>query len=372
MNIIVILLYLLSFLIIWQFVGYPSLMAIVALKSKRKNKDHSLQPFVSIIVPAYNEEEKIDRCLKHIKNLKYPKENIEIIIVDDGSQDNTADIARKYGVSILRQQHLGCAIARNKGVEHAKGEIIAFIDADDVCKEEWLIESVPYLKDKQIGAVGCSHNLLNAEKNDFVIISHKEKCFRHIMSPDRTDHIGTSGCVIKKRVFLEVGGFNPEFSAAEDTELSHKIRKKEYEIILVKKSLISVTYPDSVSRYFLTQIRNSAFLVYFISTNVKRASGNKYSGLHDYVQSIFPTVFILSLLGGLYVISLTILLLIFSLILINTGFLRYLKSHKTELSKFWFLSTLFYLLVRSVAWNIGLLYGLFLRVSKKVKGGVKQ
>ena len=372
MNIIVTLLYLLSFLLIWQFVGYPTLVATIAPKAKPKNKDYSYQPFVSIIVPTYNEEERIDRCLKSINDLKYPKEKIEIIVVDDGSQDNTIDIARKYGVSILRQQHLGCATARNRGVEHAKGEVIAFIDADDVCKEEWLIETVPYLKDKQIGAVGCSHDLLNAKKRDFVIISHKEKCFRHIMSPDRTDHIGTSGCVIKKRVFLEVGGFNPEFSAAEDTELSHKIRKKEYELILVKKPLISVTYPNRLSRYFLTQIRNSAFLVYFISTNAERASGNKYSGMHDYVQSIFPTVFILSLPGGLYVISIAILLFILSLILVNIGFLRYLSNHKVELSKFWFISALFYLLVRSVAWNIGLLYGLFLRLSKKVRGDAKQ
>ena len=372
MRPIVILLYLLSFLVIWQFVGYPLVMGVIALRSKLKEKDYSYQPFVSIIVPAYNEEERIDRCLKSISDLKYPKEKIEIIIVDDGSQDNTVDIACKYGVNILRQHHLGCAIARNRGVEHAKGEIIAFIDADDVCKEEWLIETVPYLRDKQIGAVGCSHDLLNAEKSDFVIISQKEKCFRHIMSPDRTDHIGTSGCVIKKEVFLEVGGFNPEFLAAEDIELSHKIRKKKYKIILVKKFLINVTYPNKLSKYLLTQIRKSAFVVYFISMNVERVSGNKYSGLHDYVQSIFPTVFILSLPGGLYIISLAILLFIFSLVLVNIGFLRYLSNHKIELSKFWFISALFYLLVRSVAWNTGLLYGLFLRLSKKVRGGAKQ
>jgi len=57
MSVIVILLYLLSFLVIWQFVGYPSLMAVVALRAKPKNKDYSYQPFVSVIVPMYNEEE---------------------------------------------------------------------------------------------------------------------------------------------------------------------------------------------------------------------------------------------------------------------------------------------------------------------------
>ena len=57
MSVIVILLYLLSFLVIWQFVGYPSLMAVVAIQAKPKNKDYSYQPFVSIVVPTYNEEE---------------------------------------------------------------------------------------------------------------------------------------------------------------------------------------------------------------------------------------------------------------------------------------------------------------------------
>ena len=67
MNIIIILLYLLSFLLIWQFVGYPSLMAIVALRSKPKNKDYSFQPFVSIIVPTYNEEKVIEKRMKTSK-----------------------------------------------------------------------------------------------------------------------------------------------------------------------------------------------------------------------------------------------------------------------------------------------------------------
>ncbi len=67
MNITIILLYLLSFAIIWQFVGYPSLMAIAALKSKPKNKDYSFQPFVSVIVPTYNEENVIAKRIGNIR-----------------------------------------------------------------------------------------------------------------------------------------------------------------------------------------------------------------------------------------------------------------------------------------------------------------
>ena len=74
MNVIIILLYLLSFLLIWQFAGYPSLMAIVAFKSKPKNKDYSYLPFVSIIVPTYNEEKVIAKRMKNLFELDYPKD----------------------------------------------------------------------------------------------------------------------------------------------------------------------------------------------------------------------------------------------------------------------------------------------------------
>lgn len=323
------------------------------------------QPFVSIVMPAYNEEKRINKCLSSIGDLKYPKEKIEIIVVDDGSHDNTLDIAHKYHARVIRQNHLGCASARNRGAEYAKGELIGFIDADDICKSEWLSESIKFLNDRQIGAVGCSHDLLNAERSDFVVISFKEKRYRHAISSEKTDHIGASGCVIKKSVFQEVGGFNPRFTAAEDAEISHRIRKMGYELVLIKMPLIGVTYPNRISRYFSTQIRNSAFFVLFISMNAERLSGNKYSGLLDYIQSIIPTIFILFFFYDFHINFILFSLISIFLILINIKFFLYLANHNEKLSKYWFLSTFAYIITRSVAWNIGLLYGLFLRVSKK-------
>jgi len=76
MSVIVILVYLLSFLVIWQFVGYPSLMAIAALKSKPKNKNRSFQPFVSVIVPTYNEAKVIAKRIENLVVLDYPKSQI--------------------------------------------------------------------------------------------------------------------------------------------------------------------------------------------------------------------------------------------------------------------------------------------------------
>jgi len=81
---IIILLYLLSFLLIWQFVGYPLLMAIVALRSKPENEDYSFQPFVSILVPTYNEKNVIEERIPNLVGLDYPKSQFEFIVLNSG------------------------------------------------------------------------------------------------------------------------------------------------------------------------------------------------------------------------------------------------------------------------------------------------
>lgn len=87
--ILIILVYISSFLLIWQFVGYPTLMAIIAIRNNQRHKNYSYQPYVSILVPTYNEEKNIDERIKNLDNLDYPKDKYEIIVVDSGSTDRT-------------------------------------------------------------------------------------------------------------------------------------------------------------------------------------------------------------------------------------------------------------------------------------------
>ncbi|GAI24439.1 unnamed protein product, partial [marine sediment metagenome] len=89
MTAVIILLYVFSFLVIWQFVAYPFVMGLIALLQRPKRKDLSYQPYVSIIVAAFNEERVIEKRLENLLELDYAKDKYEIIVVDDGSSDNT-------------------------------------------------------------------------------------------------------------------------------------------------------------------------------------------------------------------------------------------------------------------------------------------
>lgn len=98
-----------------------------------------LQYKISVVIPTYNREKTIKRCLDSVVNQTYPV--CEIIVIDDGSRDKTLDIIRtEYGnrVKVIRQKHKGAQAARNAGIRAASGEYIAFLDSDD----EWLLNKI--------------------------------------------------------------------------------------------------------------------------------------------------------------------------------------------------------------------------------------
>ena len=174
MTITIILLYLLSFAIIWQFVGYPSLMAVAALKSKPKNKDYSHQPSVSIIVPTYNEENVIAKRIENLVELDYPKDNYEIIVVDSGSADNTTEIVEetikehakdKPNLRLIKEEERkGKASAINLGKKHAEGEIVLITDANSIFDKKVMKEMMPHFKNLEVGAVSGRYFISNPDK----------------------------------------------------------------------------------------------------------------------------------------------------------------------------------------------------------------
>ena len=95
------------------------------------NKQEEL---ISIIIPIYNAEKYIERCINSLKNQTY--KNIEIICINDGSTDNSLNILKRIAITdnritIIEQENKGVSVARNKGIESAKGKYIMFLDADD-------------------------------------------------------------------------------------------------------------------------------------------------------------------------------------------------------------------------------------------------
>jgi len=162
-----------SILLIWQFVGYPLLMATIALEAKPKAKDYAYQPFVSILVPTYNEESVISKRIENLLNLNYPKGKYEIIVVDSGSLDRTVNIAQSFLQNpenfspmiklIQEKERNGKASAINFGKEHASGDLVLVTDANATFDPDVLLEIMPHFKDPEVGAVGGRYCVANPD-----------------------------------------------------------------------------------------------------------------------------------------------------------------------------------------------------------------
>lgn len=110
---------------------------------------------VSVIVPAYNSEDKIGKCLKSLLSMSHS--DYEVILVDDGSEDNTVEVAKNYDVEIIQQENSGPATARDTGVSESQGDYLFFTDSDCLVPENWIDAMLENFEDK-IGIVGGGLN----------------------------------------------------------------------------------------------------------------------------------------------------------------------------------------------------------------------
>jgi len=163
--------YVLALLLIWTFVGYPLLMIRFALRRRDVKKNYSFQPFISILVPTFNEEAVVQQRLQNLRALQYPKDKYEILVVDSGSSDATKSVVERIcqegGTPRVRlvceDERRGKASAINCGSAHAAGDIILVTDANSSFDANVLKELAPYFENVKIGGVGGRYVVSNPE-----------------------------------------------------------------------------------------------------------------------------------------------------------------------------------------------------------------
>ncbi|MBI1912757.1 MAG: glycosyltransferase [Deltaproteobacteria bacterium] len=210
-------------------------------------------PTVSIIVPAYNAEKTVNRCIEALLEQDYPAGLYDIVIVDDGSADNTGAVIKKYPVKYLHQKNKGPATARNKGAKQAKGEIILFTDSDCVPDKNWITEMVrPFLDNEKVAAVkGAYRTSQRGLVARFSQVEFEER-FEMLKKVSSIDMVDTYSAGFRKEIFKKMGGFDTSFPVAnnEDTELSYRMASQGHKMVFNPKAIVChLNHPDSVKRY---------------------------------------------------------------------------------------------------------------------------
>ncbi len=179
-------------------------------------------PFISVIIPALNEERTIRKCLVSLLRMDYPQERREILVVDNGSTDRTAEIIKSFPVRYLREERRGISYARNRGIEASKGEILAFTDADCVVTADWLRELVLGFDNEEVGIV-AGEVVAYPPETTVERYTAKRKPFyfqgRSLSNPVPPWFPGGS-VAIRREVVNQIGLFDSRFTAADDIDYS--------------------------------------------------------------------------------------------------------------------------------------------------------
>ncbi len=222
-------------------VGIRHLLRRPQGKKRKGGSEMKETPMISIIVPVKNEEKVIGRLLQALVQLQYPSAKKEIIVVDDESDDGTAELCNQYAsrYPYIRVFHRPVsttkAAALNFGVRHARGQIIATFDADSVPEPDALVAVVKYFADSQVAAVQGRICSINAQENMLTRFLHYEGAVQYEVYMQGKDRlhlfVGLAGtCQFIRRAALEaVGGWN-ESNLSEDVELSLRLTEKDYAI----------------------------------------------------------------------------------------------------------------------------------------------
>jgi GT2 family glycosyltransferase len=211
-------------------------------------------PRVSVIVCSYNGGRTIAECLESLLALEYP--NFEIIVVDDGSTDATAEIARRFGVRLISTPNRGLSSARNTGLAAATGEVVAYIDDDAYADPHWLTYAVSALLGGRHAAVGGPNVPPPGDGPVAAAVARAPGGPIHVLVNDtEAEHIPGCNMVFRRDALRAVGGFDPQFrTAGDDVDVCWRLQARGESIGFHPAALVWHHRRNSVRAYWRQQV----------------------------------------------------------------------------------------------------------------------
>lgn len=182
-------------------------------------------PFISVIIPAYNEEKYLPRCLKALQQQTYPKEKFAVIVVNNNSTDKTAEIAKTFGAHIILEKQQGHVYSLNTGLQSAKGEIFAITDSDTIVSHNWLAKLAKTFEDpKVVGVTGSVKLDLQSESlNSF--LKKLYETFLRVNFAFNRPHTAGPNMAIRKSAFKKLKAVDTRYKISGDVEIGMRLRK---------------------------------------------------------------------------------------------------------------------------------------------------
>jgi glycosyltransferase involved in cell wall biosynthesis len=333
-------------------------------------------PFVSIIIPCRNEEKYIGKCLDSILSQDYPKERLEVLVVDGMSEDKTRETIKNFQFSnpnfqlrLLDNPKKFTNFALNLGIETSKGDIILIAGAHATYEKKYISKCVKYLKEYNADNVGGIMKSLHSkntviEKSIALSISNPfgvgNAYYKSSYSKEPRWVDTVFGGCYKKEVFEKIGLFNENLVRNQDLEFNLRLRKAGGKILLVP-DIVAYYYPKSNLRdFFIHNFRDGFWVTFPLKFRIRAFSW----------RHLMPLAFVLGLvgagiLGSFFPILFRLFLFIIGFyLLVNIYFALQISIKKKEIKYLFLMPIAFF--CRHFGYGLGSIWG-FLKVPIKNK-----
>jgi GT2 family glycosyltransferase len=259
---------------------------------------------ISVVIPAYNAEALISKCLDSLLKQTIDQTKYEIIVVDDGSTDATADVVQSFeNVRLIKQNNQGPAAARNNGAANAKGDIILFTDSDCVPAINWIEEMIrPFNDDAEIVGVKGIYKTDQKELIARFVQAEYEDKYDVLKRDQYIDFVDTYSAGFKRKVFIEFGGYDTSFpvACAEDVELSFRMFSRGYKMVFNPNAVVSHRHPATLTGYLKKKYKFAFWRILAVRKNPNKIIKDSHTPQIMKLQLLFFPLLIISLLATIF------------------------------------------------------------------------
>ena len=242
-------------------------------------------PAVTVVVPAFHAAGRIGAVVRAALGQRGLPGEVEVVVVDDGSADDTAGEAERAGARVVRQENRGPAAARNRGWREAAGDPVLFTDSDCLPAPDWAARLTALLREERAGAAGGSYDAANGESLLAACVQ-EEIALRHARMGKEVRFLGSFSLAVPRRVLEETGGFDESYRRAsgEDNDLSYRIRKSGRRLLFDPEARVAHEHPERLGRYLKEQARHGYWRMKLYREHPERMRGDDYSGFADFLE----------------------------------------------------------------------------------------